>query len=596
MARFGFRKGQTRYSENMKSEKVKALPTKTVNSAGGTNFKITDPSERLLHIAAAGFFNQDTFYDAKGNIDSLTGNAKELIETAVEVATRKDGFHKDLVQIANWLRNEAQNRLTPQVLMAIAAKMPQTKPFVREYTQKTVQRADEIRTLFAMWNYLFGVQSSGKPYIKASVPNSLKRGLMDCFVKFPPQLILKYHDTRTHPTFGDVLRSVDLNRKGRQYKRYWNPDLYGYLMANVLPDSAKDSLPEVWARKKFFEATEFTDEVKRLTSKGGIMWNDVASHFGSTKETWEWAAYNAPHMALMKNLRNMAELGISPAAATKAAERIKKPELLLQSRQYPYEFLSAYAELGGQINRYDNYGKEIKIIGGAWLQSTTTSTLKRAIVQALDTRVDQLPKISGTTVFIYDLSGSMRKSVSEKSVVQLVDIAAVQTAIGIRQCEHAIAIPFGDIAVIREVNPDDTIISNAIKLAQNGPDRESFVGHSSMAGSAIALLSKKGIKVDRIIVYSDMQVYGSRNVAEFAEEWQNYKHHVNPDAHLHSVNLAGTIGSIMPNEDPKTHLISGFNEKQFEMMLRAESTNQFATEGIDKAEATLNKEFLGSSN
>ena len=141
MARFGMTRS---------SAKTVYHPDRTVNKAGGEAFEIRDPSLRLLTMIGSSFWNEPQYYgtapDAE-RIDGLGDEATLIVTTAREIAASQNP--RDLLALALWARSEMNVRTTPQVLLAIAAAEPNTKPFVRSYTPRVVQRADEIRQVFA---------------------------------------------------------------------------------------------------------------------------------------------------------------------------------------------------------------------------------------------------------------------------------------------------------------------------------------------------------------------------------------------------------------------------------------------------------------
>jgi len=242
---------------------LRALPEAVQNAAGGLAFNIADPSERLLYMVAAGYFNEVGFYDRKGGELGLTEADQALLDAAKEVASRTDGFASDLLKIAAFARKELNVRTAPQVLLAVAAHEAGTRALkgapkagqpvatpgsdkgpwplhvdkmslVRQYVPRICQRADEPRVAFAAYEALFGELDKKKGYVRAQKhPNAFLRGLMDKLAQTPPNLLLKY-DTNDHPTFTDLLSVVDFRRKGRGDT--WKSALWFYLMNRKLPN------------------------------------------------------------------------------------------------------------------------------------------------------------------------------------------------------------------------------------------------------------------------------------------------------------------------------------------------------------------------
>ena len=161
----------------------------------GRAYNITDPSLKLVTMIGGGFFNEPRYYDPNrsildfmvelsttGKISStikdemgLTAQAKEVMEAAQAVAN--SSHPEDLLIIAAWAR-DAQGglklRTTPQIMLCIAANNKNTKPFVAKYGPKIMQRADEIRQVFAAWRHLYCKKNSHGQY-QGGLPHCLKK-------------------------------------------------------------------------------------------------------------------------------------------------------------------------------------------------------------------------------------------------------------------------------------------------------------------------------------------------------------------------------------------------------------------------------------
>lgn len=507
------------------STAVKNHPARTVNKAGGEAFDITDPSLRLLTMVGSSFWNEPQYYgDAPGatRLPGLTDEATLIVETAKEIA-RGDN-PRDLLALALWARSEMNIRTTPQVLLAIAASEPRTKAFVRGYTPRIVQRADELRQVFAAYLSLFaggvGANQRGQ-----KLPNSLKKGISDAFGKFGESQLMKY-DSTVRPTFRDVLRMVD-----RSKDRGLSQPLYRYLVTGEVTDPA--ATPVVAARKRLAAKTELDAEAKALIRETRATWEVVVSQFGGRKEVWEAVLPEMGYMALLRNLRNLADCGVDLAPVLK---KLSDPAEVARSRQLPFRFWSAYMTL-------QSAGK-------------LSSKVADALEDALSHSTANLPRLPGVTVVASDNSGSMTCPVSAKSVVTRQAAANVLAAIAQRISDDGRAIVFGETAALVPISTRDGIITNADKQAKTD------VGHSTNAHRAVELMIEKKIKADRLIVFSDMQCWnssgGSHSLAGAVEK---YRRALNRDLFLHSVDLAGYGKSALVPDDPRTNLVSGFSEK-----------------------------------
>ena len=101
-------------------------------------------------------------------------------------------------------------------------------------------------------------------------------------------------------------------------------------------------------------------------------------------------------------------------------------------------------------------------------------------------------------------------------------------------------------------------------------------------------LNEKKIKVDRIVIFSDMQCYDSENryrgTAEksLISEFKKYKRNVNSNVRLFSINLAGYGLAQFQQDEPNVALIAGWSDKVFDFIKLFESDKKQAVDRIRK--------------
>ena len=97
------------------------------------------------------------------------------------------------------------------------------------------------------------------------------------------------------------------------------------------------------------------------------------------------------------------------------------------------------------------------------------------------------------------------------------------------------------------------------------------LGYATFIGEAFKVLGTT--KVDRIIMFSDMQCYNPGSL--YSNQGQdvptalplaNYRRTVNPACKLYSVDLAGYGTAQVPTDDPQTALIAGWSERIFDLI------------------------------
>jgi len=514
-------------------------------------FEVEDPTKKLIHIIGGGFFNEPRYYSTgsdgkpeagKPNIKnefSLTEQAQEVIDTAKAVLASPNP--EDLLVIANWVRTDLKIRTTPSVLLAIAATNEASKPYLRKYSSVIIQRADEIRQVFAAYNHLFNYKDGKR--VKA-VPHSLLKGLRDAFLKFRESDFLKY-DSKDRPTFGDVALML------RERKRLSKP-IFEYLVNHKIIDP--EATPIFNYRNQLNSLKEFNDQAKDLAKKSFATWENIISQFGSKKETWEFLidAGLVKYMAMLRNLRNFEQVNISEKHWDKVYEKLTSEQ---DHKQLPFRFLAARRNVTGK-------------------------NAISAIDIAIDKTVSNVPELPGKTFIMVDSSASMDQKVSEKSDMSCKDAGyALASILAKKTGRKTIMACFGDSLSEVSFSEADSVMTIIQKMEETG----TRVGCSTNAYLALKWLlaekitsryryvnyvilssiPEKPVSVDRIVIISDMACYGQDNLGQLLNK---YRMTVNKDVKYYSINMAGHGQSQVDPMDKNSLLISGWSEAIFTLI------------------------------
>lgn len=525
------------------------------------HFEIQDPSERLVATLGATMFSEPRYYptdtsalkrDYVYNDEDLDNQARMIIQTAMEIA--ESDSPSDLVKIAHWARTEMRMRTTPQVLLAVAAHMNDTKEFVREYCTKVIRRADEIKQVFAAYRHLFGDQHA--------LPNCLKRGLADTFKRYKERDFLRW-EGQHRPYFSDVLKMID-RKKG------WplSPELSHLLNTGEVLDAKKTPLAA--ARKKLAKCKTFGKQAQELARKGAVNWEVLVSQFGGSQEVWEFLieSEQLPYMATLRNLRNIILAGVSDEHIKMVSKKLVQGAV--NSKQLPFRYLSARKVL-------DQCG-----------QRDVVHQLKGALNGAIDEIVEALDNLPGRSLIAVDTSGSMTQPVSDKSQMTILEAATMLGAIVAKKSEGgsvigAFGTNFGPLKKFRNTQ----VITMANQVAALD------VGWSTNANRVVEYAMSDKQDFDRIILISDMQSYGghgggwgSGGGRKAEGLMDKYRKERNPNCYLHSFDMAGYGKSLTQQGDTKTNLVAGFSEKlldtirQFEGLDSPEGEQVFTLEYI----------------
>lgn len=398
-----------------------------------------------------------------------------------------------VLKLAVYARNYMNLRTAPLFILVEALDTP-AKRLVRPYVPVIIQRADEIPEVLAMFIERNGdVGKQGK----ASLPNQFKLGLSDAYSNFDEYGFGKYKENDKNVSQSDAIRIV--HPKPRN-------DTQNALFSAIRHDTVP--APETW-------------EV-------------IVSKFGSNKAAWEMSIPKMGYMAKLRNLKNFLEQRVELDAVIK---HLTNEKAIKNSRQFPYRFYSAYKMID-RMGVIDPFAK--------------AQTLK-ALNEAMNKSVENIPRLEGKTAIFVDLSGSMKDNPSKMSDITMKEIASVMAASANRFCDNAIIGMFADrLAIAIPKTNDILILADEIQRTN--------VGGSTMGYLTIQYLLREHIKVDRVMIFTDMQMYGG----DISNLWNQYRRDISPKAKLYCFDLHGYGQLAFPTNDYSVLTISGFSDKVFE--------------------------------
>lgn len=337
---------------------------------------------------------------------------KESYEDGISIADRIESLANQVApNIVNDLALEARAkynlRHVPLLLLTI-------KPNA-EAIYNTISRADELTELLSIfW------RNGKKP-----IPAQMKKGLAKAFTKFDEYSLAKYNRSG-EIKLRDVLFLTHAKPKDAEQAALWKR-----LVENKLetPDTWEVALSSGADKKETFE---------RLLKEG-----------------------NLGYLALLRNLRNMAESGVDNNLVTKAIQQGKGIDKIL-----PFRFIAA-ARHAKQFEPY---------LDDAMMKS-----------------ISALPKLNGTTIVLVDVSGSMNAQLSNKSDMTRMDAAASLGAI--IQSDFTRVFSFSND--LKEIPPRKGMagVDAIIQSQHHGGTR---------LASALEIINNS-VEYDRIIVITDEQ-------------------------------------------------------------------------------------------
>lgn len=509
--------------EHLEGERKKA-PT----HEGGAGFAY-DSCEALYQLVVSSFLSGDTFYE--GNAERTT-RLRHLVD---EVAVEKPEF---IPALAAYARNELNMRTTPTVLVA-------------EALQRGIVGADRAARL--VW--LRGDEHlEALGYLAATKQKRTKRmmrAVQERLNRLTQRQALRYASTGAGKAFsqkGALVLAHPTPADARQSA------LFAYMVKGwpELPEEQKALLPVIAANK---------------AGEQDASWEQTLSREGSSKETWEKAIPGMGYMALLRNLRNFVEKGISMKAAEAVVAKLVDPAEVSHSKQLPFRFLSAWKVL----NPEPGYGEK------AELPSKVAKLLSSAVEKAMDLAAANVPELPGRTLILVDVSGSMMTPLSAKSTVMYSEAAAVLGAIVAKRTEGGEMWAFGTDAGLVTVGASASLLS----VAQSVPHLGDKLGHGTEIEHAMktALLTKRpgqGIpQFDRLMIFTDMQTWstgGYYNLGGTEQVLAAYRKVV-PSFKAYGVNMAGYSTSAFKKlgNGALTAEVGGWSEKIIDLALQMET-------------------------
>ncbi|MFE9739913.1 TROVE domain-containing protein [Streptomyces sp. NPDC006477] len=381
---------------------------------GGPAF-VREPREELFLLAVGNFVSQQTFHESgRDRDDRYTRLVRAL---AVEDPVWTAG-------LLRWLRGEGNMRTASLVGAAayVRARLEagvSDGPSNRSVIDSVLQRADEPGEMLAYWTSTYG----------RKVPQPVKRGIADAVRRlYSSRSLLKYDTVSKGFRFGDVLNLVHARPDP---DKPWQDALFRYALDRrhhpelAVPPASDRLLTAHRALRELPVAERRAlvtgpDGAARLAA-AGMTWEAVAGWLQGPMDAAAWEAVipSMGPMALLRNLRNFDEAGISDEAAAGVAARVADADEVARSRQFPFRYLAAY-------------------------QHAPSERWTAPLEQALGHSLSHVPALPGRTLILVDRSDSMFwDTVSERSKLTRADAAAVFGAALAMRAERADLVEFG---------------------------------------------------------------------------------------------------------------------------------------------------------
>ena len=300
-----------------------------------------------------------------------------------------------------------------------------------------------------------------------------------------------------------------------------------------------------------------SDEVPQVPFQ--LLGNETLS-----KEQWASQARNMGWQGLRMNLNTLARHGAFqvPGFAKYAAVRLADAEAVAKARVYPYQLLAAYRMTGNDVPH----------------------VVREALQEALELSLANVPTLQGSVIVCPDVSGSMHSPVTgyrqgATTAVRCIDVAALVAAAVLRKQPAAQVMPFETQVVDIQLNPRDSVMSNAAKLAAIG-------GGGTNCSAPLAKLANAKARVDTLILVSDNESWidaRHHGGTETMRQWERIKQ-INPQARLVCIDMQpGATTQAADREDILN--VGGFSDAVFDVIEQFTRGNYGAQHWVKAIEA-----------
>ncbi|AYL94553.1 TROVE domain-containing protein [Mucilaginibacter celer] len=509
----------------MKFNLLSKVKTIVTNYEGAKAFKMS--AEMELYTTVVTWSLNDTFYEKD---EARMERLRKLIAQCNPVFVGK---------LAVYARTKMYMRSVPLVLATELAKLHSGDDLVARVTDGVVGRADEITELLACYQVL-NQRNGAKKLNRLS--KQMQKGLSLAFNRFDEYQFAKYNRDGAvklrdalflvHPRAKDDLQQLIFNK----------------IVANNL------QAPYTWETE--------------LSALGQLNFDSVEAKAIAFRAKWEQLIDSGKvgYMALLRNLRNIQDAGVSYAHFKKVCATLSDGEQVAKAKQFPFRYLAAYRELITPTNAVQNIARVAKaaITGNKGYTGELLDALEKA-VQASAANIRGFDE-NTRVLLACDVSGSMQKPISAKSKVLLYDIGLMLAMLLQSRCNNVEVGMFGNYWKTIAV-PRHNILGNVQEFYR----REGEVGYSTNGYLVIRDLIDRRVQMDKVMLFTDCQLWNSNfGPDDIQKLWVQYKRTIAPTAKLYLFDLAGYGQTPLQLLQNDVYLIAGWSDKVFDVLAAIE--------------------------
>jgi 60 kDa SS-A/Ro ribonucleoprotein len=508
-----------------------SLKGKLLPAANAVNFEnapayALSPKHQLAQYAATGCLNA-TYY----------ASAEAQLTTVLELSSKVDA--QFIAQTAIYCRERGYMKDMPALLAAVLAAQgaAQLSPVFK----RAINNGKMLR------NFVQIIRSGA---VGRKSLGSRPKKLVQAWLNAASEKELLSAAVGNAPSLADVVKMAH-----PKPAEAWREAFFAWLIGKVYN---VDALPPI---VKAFEAYK-QDRTQPIP--------DVPFQMLTALElsdaAWAQIARQSGWQMVRMNLNTFARHGVYqlPGMTESIAEKLRDANAIAKANAFPYQLLSAYKATTDDV----------------------PPAIRDALQDALEIALSNVPQIEGKVVVCPDVSGSMSSAVtgyrgSATSAVRCIDVAALVAAALLRKNAGTSVLPFENDVVRCELNPRDTVMTNAQKLAAIG-------GGGTNCSAPLARLNRQKAQADLVVFVSDNESWidaTHRGATATMREWEVFKQR-NPQAKLVCIDVA-PYGTTQATERADVLNIGGFSDEVFKIVAAFAAGQLNAGHWVGEIEATI---------
>jgi len=516
----------------------KTTNTKEKNLANGTGFKRTDLKKEVTSVILNSMLSGNSAYETE----------KERISKIEKLVKNRGLDNEFLAKAMVYVRNEGNLRSVSHLMAVLLAENVKGETFMKNALYKTMIRPDDATEMIALWNS----RNEGK-----MIPNALRKSVKSALeAKWDRYQLKKYYGN------GPVKVSNLINLTHPKPSNEDKEEMFKQALEKTLPNI--DTAQTVNADKT--GKARAKKYLKMLKDK------------------------KLGYMGLMKNLKNILE-AYSELKEEKKEELIteicnllENEKACLNSRVLPFRFVQAYFMLEDIMDTERNDTTRVKTVSDIKTYETRIKKVLKSVEKGFKISAKNINIVeeNESIALLLDESGSMNgmywSGSNEEKLTTPFWIGKILMASMLTGLDKNKTLGYLWADNAREINID----GSPMKFIKNTNTR----GGGTDVWAALSELIRNKIKVDKLVIFTDMQMYNSwlsRGGDTFVDMVKKYRK-INPKVKVLFWNLEGYGGPTPIKLDHDILEVSGYSDKMLEVIPKIWKDKDALIKEIEKVE------------